>query len=56
MDSHPDSGRIRLPQPKNSAGRSLPVAISVGVGLGALVIACLVIPYAWYPLLSLIHI
>jgi len=52
VDSHPDSGRIRLPQPKNSAGRSLPVAISVGVGLGALVIACLVIPYAWYPLIA----
>ncbi|AGP31013.1 phosphatidate cytidylyltransferase [Corynebacterium terpenotabidum] len=52
MDSHPDTGRIRLPQPKNSAGRSLPVAISVGVGLGALVIACLVIPYAWYPLIA----
>lgn len=52
MDSHLESGRIRLPQPKNSAGRSLPVAISVGVGLAVLVIACLVIPYAWYPLIA----
>lgn len=52
MDSRPDTGRIHLPQPKNSAGRSLPVAISVGVGLGALVIVCLIIPYAWYPLIA----
>lgn len=52
MDSHPETGRLRLPQPKNSAGRSLPVAIGVGVGLGILVVACLLIPYAWYPLIA----
>lgn len=42
----------RLPQPKNSAGRNLPVAIGTGVGLGLLVIAGLFIPYAWYPLIA----
>ncbi|AWT25957.1 Phosphatidate cytidylyltransferase [Corynebacterium provencense] len=52
MDSRPDSGRFHLPQPKNSAGRSLPVAISVAVGLGILVVACLIVPYAWYPLIA----
>lgn len=42
----------RLPQPKNSAGRNLPVAIASGVALGALVVAGLAIPYVWYPLIA----
>lgn len=45
--------RRHLPKPKNSAGRNLPVAIGVGVGLGALVIAAVWIgPWAWYTLVS----
>ncbi|HIW91661.1 MAG TPA: phosphatidate cytidylyltransferase [Candidatus Corynebacterium avicola] len=43
---------LRLPQPKNSAGRNLPVAIASGVGLGALVIVALIIPYAWYVVIA----
>lgn len=39
-----------LPHPRNSAGRNVPVAIIVGVVLGALIIGCLIIPHAWYPL------
>lgn len=41
--------RRHLPKPKNSAGRNLPAAIGVGVGLGALVIlAVWAGPLAWY--------
>lgn len=42
-----------LPKPKNNAGRNLPVAIAVGVFLGALVVLSLWIgPYGWYPLVA----
>lgn len=42
-----------FPKPKNNAGRDLPVAISVGVLLGLLVILSVWIgPYAWYPLVA----
>lgn len=38
-----------LPRPKNGAGRNLPAAIGVGVGLGALVVfAVWAGPLAWY--------
>src|SRR5699024_5866565 len=38
-----------VPKPKNSAGRNLPVAIGVGIGLGALVIfAMWAGQLAWY--------
>ena len=43
-----------LPHPRNKAGRNVPVAIIVGVLLGALIIGCLIIPHAWYPLLAVI--
>ncbi|WPF65325.1 MULTISPECIES: phosphatidate cytidylyltransferase [unclassified Corynebacterium] len=40
-------------KPKNSAGRNLPVAVAVGVGLGALVIAAVLSgPLGWYLLVS----
>ena len=42
----------RLPQPKNSAGRNLPVAIGSAVVLGALVVGGLTIPHFWYPLVA----
>lgn len=42
----------RLPQPKNSAGRNLPVAITSALVLGLLVVAGLAIPYVWYPLVA----
>jgi phosphatidate cytidylyltransferase len=42
----------RLPQPKNSAGRNLPVAIASAVVLGALVVGGLTLPYVWYPLIA----
>ncbi|QPK78418.1 phosphatidate cytidylyltransferase [Corynebacterium lizhenjunii] len=39
----------RLPKPKNGAGRNLPAAIAVGVGLGAVVVfAVWAGPLAWY--------
>ena len=39
----------RMPKPKNSAGRDMPAAIAVGVGLGALVVfAVWVGPLVWY--------
>ncbi|MEX3516151.1 phosphatidate cytidylyltransferase [Corynebacterium camporealensis] len=39
----------RLPRPKNSAGRNLPAAIGVGVGLGAIVVLTIWIGVpAWY--------
>lgn len=48
-----DTGRKRFPRPKNSAGRDLKAAIGVGALLGALVlIAVLVGPAAWYPLVA----
>nr|WP_156334677.1 phosphatidate cytidylyltransferase [Corynebacterium lowii] len=41
-------------KPKNSAGRNLPVAVGVGVALGALVIAAVLAgPFGWYLLVSL---
>lgn len=43
----------RLPQPKNSAGRNLPVAIGMGAALGLVVVFGLVVPYAWYPVVAL---
>ncbi|MCS4536298.1 phosphatidate cytidylyltransferase [Corynebacterium sp. HS2168-gen11] len=43
-----------LPRPKNSAGRDLKVAIPVGIGLVAIVLAAIfVIPHGWYPLVSI---
>ena len=46
--------RRHLPKPKNDAGRNLPVAIGVGVGLGALVIGAVWVgPWAWYTVVSL---
>lgn len=45
--------RRHLPRPKNGAGRNLPAAIGVGVGLGALVVlAVWAGPLAWYCLIS----
>ena len=39
----------RLPRPKNNAGRDLPTAIAVGVGLGVLVVGAVWAgPLAWY--------
>ncbi|WP_420099905.1 phosphatidate cytidylyltransferase [Corynebacterium sp.] len=54
MNAAKPEGRdgYRLPQPKNSAGRNLPVAIASGVGLGLLVVAGLAVPYFWYPLVA----
>lgn len=46
--------RLHLPHPKNSAGRNLPVAITTGVLLGILVIVCLIVPYAWYPMIAVV--
>ena len=44
---------LRLPQPKNSAGRNLPVAIASGVGLGAIVVVALILPfYIWYAVIA----
>lgn len=43
---------MAAPKPKNGAGRDLKKAIGVGVFLGALVIACLQTPFAWYPLVA----
>ncbi|AKE41468.1 phosphatidate cytidylyltransferase [Corynebacterium kutscheri] len=43
-----------LPKPKNSAGRNLKAAISVGIGLGLIcLVAIFVIPFGWYPLVAL---
>ncbi|WP_261805437.1 phosphatidate cytidylyltransferase [Corynebacterium ulcerans] len=47
-------GFEHLPKPKNSAGRDLKAAISIGAGLGGVVLlAIFVIPHAWYPLVAL---
>lgn len=44
---------LRLPRPRNSAGRNVPVAIAMGVFLGALVIGALFLgALAWYILVS----
>ena len=44
----------RLPKPKNGAGRNLPAAIGVGIGLGALVILAVWSgPLAWYTVISI---
>ncbi|MEJ4112310.1 phosphatidate cytidylyltransferase [Corynebacterium kroppenstedtii] len=43
-----------LRRPRNKAGRNVPVAIIVGVILGALIVGGLCIPNAWYPLLSVV--
>lgn len=40
------------PKPKNSAGRNLTQAITVGVLLGALVIGALITTWGWYPLVA----
>nr|WP_205701258.1 phosphatidate cytidylyltransferase [Corynebacterium striatum] len=38
-----------MPKPKNGAGRNLPAAVGVGVGLGALVVLAVWLgPFAWY--------
>ncbi|MFW9030355.1 phosphatidate cytidylyltransferase [Corynebacterium striatum] len=43
-----ESNRL-LPKPKNGAGRNLPAAVGVGVGLGALVVLAVWLgPFAWY--------
>lgn len=43
-----------LPKPKNSAGRNVPVALAVSIGLGALVLlAVWVGPAGWYPLVAI---
>ncbi|KAB1503813.1 phosphatidate cytidylyltransferase [Corynebacterium sp. 320] len=44
---------MAAPKPKNGAGRNLKQAIGVGVLLGALVIASLMNPIAWYPLVAI---
>ncbi|MFC3851181.1 phosphatidate cytidylyltransferase [Corynebacterium hansenii] len=44
---------LRLPKPRNSAGRNVPVAIAMGVFLGSLVIGSLFLgPWAWYVLVA----
>ncbi|MFD5867207.1 phosphatidate cytidylyltransferase [Corynebacterium sp. NPDC060344] len=44
---------LRLPKPRNSAGRNVPVAIAMGAFLGALVIASLFLgAWAWYVLVA----
>lgn len=43
---------MAAPKPKNGAGRDLKKAIAVGVFLGALTIASLITPLAWYPLVA----
>lgn len=43
---------MAVPKPKNSAGRNLPQAVGVGVFLGALAVAGLITPFAWYPLVA----
>lgn len=49
-----DAINRRLPQPKNGAGRDLPAAIGVGVGLGALVVlAVWAGPLAWYAVVAI---
>lgn len=49
----PRRRRGHLPQPKNNAGRNLPVAIGMGVFLGALVIGAIWAgPFWWYLLVS----
>lgn len=44
---------MRMPKPKNNAGRDLKAAIGVGVGLGLLVLlGILLSPWGWYILVS----
>lgn len=44
---------LRLPKPRNSAGRNVPVAIAMGAFLGGLVIGALVLgAWAWYLLVA----
>ena len=44
---------LRLPKPRNSAGRNVPVAIAMGAFLGALVIGSLFLgAWAWYLLVA----
>ncbi|MBP3087854.1 phosphatidate cytidylyltransferase [Corynebacterium sp. sy017] len=44
-----------FPKPRNSAGRNLKAAISVGIGLGLLVfIAIFIVPFGWYPFVAVI--
>ncbi|WP_448850998.1 phosphatidate cytidylyltransferase [Corynebacterium sp. 335C] len=56
--TQPERDRIvremKLPRPRNSAGRDVPVAIAVGVALGALAVAGLFVgPVLWYPVVAL---
>ena len=44
---------LRLPKPRNSAGRNVPVAVAMGAFLGALVIGSLFLgAWAWYVLVA----
>ncbi len=46
---------LQVFKPRNSAGRNVPVAITVGVILGAIVIGCLIVgPLAWYPFIAIV--
>lgn len=45
----------RIPKPRNSAGRNVPVAITVGIALAALALfAVFMGPWLWYPLLAIV--
>ncbi len=44
---------MRMPKPKNNAGRDLKAAIAVGIGLGVLVLLGIVLsPWGWYILVA----
>lgn len=49
-DSHDRARSVRLPKPKNSAGRNLPAAITTGLVLvGIVLVATYFGPPVWYP-------